>query len=510
MQARQRGGWALVNGMRIVIPCNSIVQMPAATFTWAELFSGEHGGVGVVPASLVLPNVVAAASPAAALTTGGFMLPSTEMRVIGNTVGGQHIAGLVYISQQSLNAGTGFVTGFDYDNGVIWLGAKRGGPPTARLQLNDEKGRFSKGQSPDPRFGVDDANPTIRAQTGYPMCVPRTDPAVADDPLCPQRNRPKVASSFGCRRFAHAGVGFRAGGDIAAPRAGQEVCSAFLMGDPKTATAEQPTSYQQAPFAVGDYITYAATLLRGDGRGPGGSDTLSAHTISANVGIYTQPGTLPVYLAIEEFRVGTFDAQLVVDGVAQEEQDRLILVAAVTDVTTIVDMYMVDVDPISGKETQRWVTPASMTFGVGGIGSDGRLITGGITTQLTGPVPGRARLAVGRAPRGVLTSPTRYMRVAARSLCDPGNINGLAAPLGGVASFTGASLSVATPLVPCLDRAVAANGLRTGQYLAPVTDFLFPENVRLGDRIVPNNFWALGFLSAGEGQGTGPLIPPPW
>jgi hypothetical protein len=145
-----------------------------------------------------------------------------------------------------------------------------------------------------------------------------------------------------------------------------------------------------------------------------------------------------------------------------------------------------------------------------GHGSDGRLITGGITTQLTGPVPGRARLAVGRAPRGVLTSPTRYMRVAARSLCDPGNINGLAAPLGGVASFTGASLSVATPLVPCLDRAVAANGLRTGQYLAPVTDFLFPENVRLGDRIVPNNFWALGFLSAGEGQGTGPLIPPPW
>jgi cytochrome c peroxidase len=504
LPTRQRGGTALVNGMRIVIPCNSIVQMPAATFTWAELFSTEQGGVGVVSASLVLPR--AGAAPPA---SGSFLLPSTEMRVIGNTVGGQHIAGLVYIAQQSLNAGSGFISGFDYENGVILLGAKRGSVATARLQLNDEKGRFSKGQSPDPRFGVDDANPTIRAQTGYPMCVPRVDPELADDPLCPKRNRPKVNSSFGCRRFIHAGVVFRAGGDIAMPRFGQEYCSSFVMGDPKTARADHPTSYQQAPFKVGDFITYSGTLLRGDRKGPGRSDTISVHTVSANVGIYTQPGTLPVYLSIEEFSVGTFDAQLVIDGVAQEEKDRLVLVAAVTDVTSIVDIYMVDVDPLNGKETQRWVTPASMTFGVGGIGSDGRLITGGITTQLTGAVPGRARVAVGRAPPGVLTSPTRYMRVAARSLCDPGNINGLAVPLSGVAALSG-STGGATPLVPCLDRAVAANGLRTGQYLAPVTNYLFPENVGLGDRPVPNNFWALGFLATGEGQGTGPLLPPPW
>ena len=218
-----------------------------------------------------------------------------------------------------------------------------------------------------------------------------------------------------------------------------------------------------------------------------------------------------MYLAIEEFRVGTFDAQLTVDGVAQEEKDRLVLVGAVTDVTSIVDIYMVDVDPLSGKETQRWVTPASMSFGVGGIGSNGRLITGGITTQLTGAVPGRARIAVGRAPPGVLTSPTRYMRIAARSTCDPGNINGLAAPLGGVDALAGATAGPqTTPLVPCLDRAVAANGLRTGQFLAPMFDFIFPENLSLGDRQVPNNFWALGFLTTREGPGTGPLQPPPW
>jgi cytochrome c peroxidase len=501
-ERRQWGGSALVNGMRIVIPCNSIVQMPAATFTWAELFAAEQGGVGAAPVSLVLPAAVQA-RPA----DGGFLLPSTEMRVIGNTVAGQHIAGLVFIAQQSLNTGSGIITGFDYANGVIFVSGKTGQPgkPAVRLQLNDEKGRFSVGQSPDPRFGVDDANPTIRAQTGYPMCVPRWDPEAKDDASCPQRNRPKVTSRFGCPSFRENGVFFRAGGDIARPRPGQEYCSSFVMGDPKSARLDEPTSFEQAPFKVGDYITYSGTLLKGDRKGPGSSDTISAHTINANVGIFTAPGTLPVYLAIEEFRIGTFDGQTVINGVAQEEQDRLILGAVVTDVKSVVDIYLVDVDPLSGKETQRWVTPASMTSGVGGNGSDGRLITGGITTQFDGPVPGRVRLAAGRAPRGLLTSPTRYMRIAARSLCDPGNINVMAAPVGGLASVDSSS-----GLVACLDRAVAANGLRTGQYLAPVTDFIFPETLNLGDRPVPNNFWVLGFLAAGEGKGTGPLTPTPW
>jgi hypothetical protein len=41
---------------------------------------------------------------------------------------------------------------------------------------------IGRAQSPDARFSVDDQNPTVHAGTGYPMCVPRTDPATADDP----------------------------------------------------------------------------------------------------------------------------------------------------------------------------------------------------------------------------------------------------------------------------------------------------------------------------------------
>jgi len=45
------GGTITINGIKIIVPDNSIVQMPAAAFTWAELFdpaqsSGRHHRAG--------------------------------------------------------------------------------------------------------------------------------------------------------------------------------------------------------------------------------------------------------------------------------------------------------------------------------------------------------------------------------------------------------------------------------------------------------------------------------
>src|SRR5690242_14322015 len=37
--ARLRGGTITVNGITMIVPCNSVVQFPAATFTWADLFN---------------------------------------------------------------------------------------------------------------------------------------------------------------------------------------------------------------------------------------------------------------------------------------------------------------------------------------------------------------------------------------------------------------------------------------------------------------------------------------
>lgn len=496
---RQWGGTAVINEIEIVIPCNSIVQMPAATFTWAELFSTSSGpgsqgfkSTQSPPAQLPL-----AASPTT-FGNGVFAYPSVEMRIEGNVVGNRHIAGLIYISQQSLNTTTGYISGFDYDKGVIFVSGSALGAPQVRLELNDPEGRFSKGQSPDTRFSVDDRNPTVRSATGYPMCVPRKDPASGDDPRCPQRNRPLVAQ--GCRNFAAAGVFLPAGRELTPPAAGQTYCSSFVMGDPATAGPTEPAATEQAPFEIGDLITFSATLLAGDTKGPGGSETLSAHTVIGNVGIYTQPGTLPVYLVLDEFGVGT-EAPILFNGlVPQEAADKLVVNAFVTDVTSVVDVYFVDIDATTGQETQRWISPQSMTGGLGTIDGNGFVLDGGITTQFTGPVPGRVRLQATKTGPGMLASPTRMLRIATRSLCDPSEINTMKPVLG---------KPNAGP-VRCLDRAPAANGLSSGQYAAPVFDYLFPETVVAGDRRVPNDLWALGFLSLGEGPGTGPLLPPPW
>ena len=116
-------------------------------------------------------------------------------------------------------------------------------------------------------------------------------------------------------------------------------------------------------------------------------------------------------------------------------------------------------------------------------------------------MPGRVRLRANVIlPRSLLDSPTRNMRVVTRTLCDPANINAVA-PLVG---------SVPPVAVACLDRAPAANGLKSGQYAAPIFNYIFPENIIPGAAPQPNNFWSLGFLVNGEGPDTGPLQPTPW
>jgi hypothetical protein len=138
-------------------------------------------------------------------------------------------------------------------------------------------------------------------------------------------------------------------------------------------------------------------------------------------------------------------------------------------------------------------------------------IGGGITTQNTGPQPQRARLRATKAPIGLLSQPTRTIRVATRSLCTP------QAPVNDAAGNP-----VLTALDTCLNKNDAtnqvANGLAAGQYFAPTFEYIFPENVKPGDLLVPFDFWHLPFVAKGEGAvtapavtpGVGPLEPAPW
>ena len=83
------------------------------------------------------------------------------------------------------------------------VGGTLGNPTTGtRISINDPAnatsgsgGRYGRAMTPDDRFQVDQDNPTILAETGFPMCIPRVAPSTtADDALCPQANRPAVSN----------------------------------------------------------------------------------------------------------------------------------------------------------------------------------------------------------------------------------------------------------------------------------------------------------------------------
>jgi len=352
-------GDVVINGTEIVIPCNMIVQMPANTVTWAEFTSKFTDQVLPAPPQTGLSYDLASTVGQAAAVN-----PSFELRLEGNIVNGRYIAALGFASQQSVNSGSGTISAIDLSTGRIIVTGNNG--RTVELEINDPAARF--GRAPptprDDRLSVDDENPTISSATGYPMCVPRN----ANDAECPAKNRPSSNAPGGCRDFitgvgitpptGGAGVFFNGGANGGPHPNGGVYCTSFVMkappgtpvvnNYPPVAGANEPDATKQAPFAVGDFITWSGSLLQGI-RSANNQDIISVHTITANVGIFTQPGTLPVYIRIGEFGVaGDTTPNGVgatsIGGISQEVQNRLTLEADVSDITAIVDVYFVDTD----------------------------------------------------------------------------------------------------------------------------------------------------------------------
>ena len=432
------GGTLSVNGHVIVVPKETIVILPASALTWQELFALSPAPYTGVATGMALADVPAP-------------LTTYEVHVAGNRVlangTDQYIAGLVNISQQGLNTGAGYINYMDYTLGEMRVGGILFDPTTGtRVRINDPVGRFGRVMSPDPRFTVDDANPTIAAGTGYPMCFPRAQPsgivgAPETDPLCPQANRP--------------------GGTI------------IQMADPALGVFPNPNF--QAPLMVGDYVTFAGTLVTdaatpttGPWPANGRAGTyVSAHTISANVAIYTWPGTSPAYVSIEVSLIGTGGVTAV--GLT-EAANRTRFEGMTTDPTRNVHLYGVDLDPATGAATDRdWGT----------IGVD--------PGPPTGAVKGRWRFR----------PPCKAVGVPTQKDCTP--------PAAGIfqpatrevrAVIEGLQSQGAPPAPAPRTQLVAANGIQYGQFHAPIAEYIFPENVP-GTPIVANNFATMNFLALG-------------
>jgi len=483
-----KGGTVTVNGITMTVPCNTILQMPANTLPWALLFptpqpdgtvASFSAPIGTSTVGLNGRNVTVVGQSGLALadtdtgTATGQQtpFPSFEVRVVGNIVNGKYIVGLIApVSQQGLNAGSGVINCIDYANSYILVGGDptlpcyvNGQPNGFRLQINDPLGRWGIKHSPDPRFSGDTSNTTVHAASGYPMCVPRTDPAVQDDPVCPKRNRPLNDGRFGpVDPFLAANVPAKIF-TMPPPPPEADPFSPPLGNPDPLADPTSPDPRQQAPFMVGDFINYSGTLAK-DALG---NQYMSVHTLDANLGIFTSPGTRPAYVNVETILLGT--GGNVVNTIIQEATTRIFVVGFTTDPNALIDVTANDVNPCTGAGFDGTQTAATAS----------RLRLLGTVDPLTQPVPARFRFHV---LGGDFMPPTREMVM----LSHDGQTD---------------ATEPYDPTMPAMPIGVA-NGLGSGFYLLPNFDFIFPENHRLGDPIIPNNFQDMPFLS----QGSGPLF----
>ncbi|MGZ7105362.1 MAG: hypothetical protein ACXVKC_08005 [Candidatus Angelobacter sp.] len=456
------GGTLKINGHTVTVPRETIVILPANALTWQEMFANAPAPYTGVATGMALADVPAP-------------LTTYEFEVIGNRVGDTYIAGLIFMSQQALNSGAGFVNFINYATGEMRVGGQivvdglgnpvlSGTNPGTRVRLNDPVGRYGRVMSPDVRFTVDPDNPTIMASTGYPMCLPRTAPVggVTTDALCPEGNRPIT---------------------VAASPTSPAVYSTNFTTNNLTNPGFPafpgvfPDSTKQAPFEVGDWITFAGTLVTDNanpttGPYPGTANTyISAHTIVNNVAIYTFPSSNPAYVMTEVTLIGTGGLTVLGAGEAV--------------IRTRFEGMTTDVDP-SGA-AQRKIHLYGIDLTSAGVTSDRDWGTIGVDPgPPIGAVKGRWRfrppcLPFGSVPTrpdkdcvmnqaGTFLPPTREMRSVIEGLQsqDPANPGAL----------------------------TSANGLFYGQYHAPIMLYIFPENVP-GAPIVENNFNSIPFLACG-------------
>jgi hypothetical protein len=523
--AANAGGTLTVNGITMIVPDNSIIQMPAHALTWAELFDVTQSAPvfdTAIPAqtkppinhpatnTLGLPMTGLALSdaPATAPAAGTFpgMFPSCEVTVIGNidvqgTTGnppGSYIAAIIMpVAQDIANAGSGLITAIDYAKGRFEVNGKLNTLGTGTVvEINDPVGRYGLAHSPDPRFTADTDNPTITSRNGFPMGIPTVAPP-AIDPDRPLFNRPLNPAPGVTTPFPHDPFL-----QVGAP------LTAFSMPPataPNAAGVTTPDPWKQVPFMVGDFVVYIGNLYKVDPSapvtpfnpaqpvGPGNLPMNQQFYISANtVGgevleVVTAPGlvaaTGPAYITLAKSKIGTGGANMTVAANAAlgiqggvipfaEPRRDIVVNGWATDPSQMVDIFAVDVNPATGAETSRilgTVLPEpGFPFGRGNRG--------------------RFRFVVGA---GNFLPVTREMLVKSRH----GQVR-----LGSQRGLNGSAL----------------DGLSAGQYQAPTSEFLIADPPPAFP-VAPSNFNTFPFLAKGEGTrnigGTnltvGPLSPFP-
>jgi hypothetical protein len=282
----------------------------------------------------------------------------------------------------------------------------------------------------DERFELDPNNAPVHAKTGYPVCVPRVAPP-ANDPKCPSTNRPAPDAAnptrhlrFTCGTGAASAV-LEASGIM--PLAG---CNPNLP----------------VPLRVGDYVTYSGILVP-DANAPADAPSnflVAAYGLDAELGVYTVPGTEPVYVLVEEAIEGTKGARFFTDpvfgNIPQEETTRFHIVGFSTDVTRNVEVGVFDSDRDGSPPTH-----TSMS-GAAGLPPNNFLPFGRFRTTTNAKAGARA----------VRRDAFAYVVGSARGATGP------------------------APDKPLPDTGLDPT-LKSGTYEAPIGEFIYPEATDFGN-----------------------------
>jgi hypothetical protein len=497
---KKGGGTLTMNGITMVVPANSVVQFPANTLQWGDLFSKKFykpvydtKGVPTEPNLTITPGTTGLAlldNPAQSLGLSPYL--PFNANVLGNidtknTLGlgvGAYIVGLILpIDQDLANGGAGVITFIDYAKSRFEVGGQLHTPGTGTVvEINDPLGRYGWAHSPDPRWSVDADNPTITAGNGYPMCIPRFDPAKKIDPDCPIYNRPL---NPGADPFLQPGAPLQV----------------IVMPPSKSPGTTQPDPWEEAPLMVGDYVAYAGVLYKNNPSAPidpsipwNQQTYISANTVGADkVAIYTAPcgdgkenctGDVgPAYMQLARMVIGTGgntnginvlpNSNLGIPGgniPLPEPRNNIVIVGFVTDSTQLVDIFAADIDPSSGQENLRLLGTVLPEPGFQGNPPRGN--------------KGRFRFDVGK---GSFQPTTRvYVAQSHHGTVQVPNQHG-----GHI-------------------KPPPQGGLLSGQYHAPMFTFQYAD-APPGFPIIPSNFDDQPFLVQGEGgnPSAGPLTPFP-
>jgi hypothetical protein len=492
------GGTLTMNGIKMIVPRNSVLQFPANTLHWADLFDPavispiyDTSGVPTEP-NLAIPagttGLALVDNPGQSLGISPYLpfnaivLGNIDLKnSTGNGVGAYIVGLILPVGQDLGNGGAGFINCIDYTKGRFEVGGTLsttglcGATPTGTvIEINDPLGRYGWAHSPDPRWSVDADNPTIASGNGYPMCLPRFAPPKID-PDCPLYNRPLNTT-----------------GDPFLPLGAP--LTVIKMPASKAPGTTTPDPWKQAPLMVGDYVAYAGVLYKNNPTAPinplvpwNQQTYISANTVGPDkVEIITSPCTStppctttvgPAYMQLGRMVIGTGGTPLTVLPNAAlgipggniplpEPRNNIVVVGFVTDSTQLVDIMAVDIDPNSGNETHRLLGTVLPEPGfAAGRGNKGRF-----------------RFEVGKGSWGNRTRV--YMAQTHHGTVQVPNQTGAINPPQG--------------------------GLLSGQYHAPMFTFQFPD-APPGFPIIPQNFNSMPFLTQGEGgnPSAGPLAPFP-